>query len=58
LRLGVAAATTRGLGEAEMTVLGSSIAELIDAAAEKRLDAAVPRAAQEVAGLCDRYPIY
>jgi len=58
LRLGVAAATTRGLGEAEMTVLGTCIADLIEAAAADRLDAAVPGAAQEVARLCERHPIY
>jgi len=58
LRLGVAAATTRGLGEAEMTILGTCIADLIHAAAEDRLDAAVPGAAQAVARLCQRHPIY
>jgi glycine hydroxymethyltransferase len=58
LRLGVAAATTRGLGEAEMTVLGACIADLIEAAAADRLDAAVPGAAREVARLCERHPIY
>jgi len=57
LRLGVAAATTRGLGEADMTALGTCIADLIDAAAAERLDVAVPGAARTVADLCERYPI-
>ena len=58
LRLGVAAATTRGLGEAEMTTLGSCIADLIEAAAADRLEAAVPGAVRTVADLCERYPVY
>jgi glycine hydroxymethyltransferase len=58
LRLGVAAATTRGLGEAEMITLGTCIADLIRAAADGDLEAPVTNAKQEVARLCERYPIY
>jgi glycine hydroxymethyltransferase len=58
LRLGVAAATTRGLGDADMTTLATCIADLIEAAAEARLDASVPGAAEAVADLCERNPIY
>ncbi len=58
LRLGVAAATTRGLDEADMTVLAASIADLIEAAGEARLDEAVAGAAEAVADLCGRHPIY
>jgi glycine hydroxymethyltransferase len=58
LRLGVAAATTRGLDNADMTTLATCIADLIEAAAEARLDASVPGAAEAVADLCERNPIY
>ncbi len=56
LRLGVAAATTRGLGEAEMAQLGSCIADLIDGAAAGRLEAAAPDAAATVAKICGAFP--
>ncbi len=56
LRLGVAAATTRGLGEAEMAVLGTCIADLIEAAAAGRLDEGAVGPREKVAGLCAAYP--
>ncbi|MCP5083690.1 MAG: serine hydroxymethyltransferase [Alphaproteobacteria bacterium] len=56
LRLGVAAATTRGLKEAEMEVLATCIADLIEAAAAGDLEAAAPGAWAKVAQLCKDYP--
>ena len=58
LRLGVAAATTRGLDEDDMRFLGGTIADLIDAAGENKLEAVAPTAARRVAALCARHPIY
>lgn len=57
LRLGVAAATTRGFGAAEIDVLGEVIAEVIDSINEldeQRIDAWRSR----VLELCERFPIY
>ena len=56
LRLGVAAATTRGLGAAEMATLGACIAELIKGAAGGRLAAAAGDAKVKVAQICEAYP--
>jgi glycine hydroxymethyltransferase len=57
LRLGVAAATTRGFDEVAMTQLGECIADLIVAAGEGRLAAVTDHAGSVVAALCDRFPI-
>ncbi|MCP4329622.1 MAG: serine hydroxymethyltransferase [Alphaproteobacteria bacterium] len=57
LRLGVSAATTRGLGEMEMIELGTSVADLIIAASEGRLDHAAPNARTIVARLCVAFPV-
>ncbi len=56
LRLGVAAATTRGLGEAEMVQLGTCIADLIEGASAGRLEAAAAGASVAVAEMCKAYP--
>jgi len=58
LRLGSAAATTRGLKEAEFKTLGSVIADLIFASAVGEDDAAVESAKPVVADLCTRFPVY
>ena len=52
LRLGVSAATTRGLGLSEMEMLGECIAELIHAEARLEPGPAVARARHLVAELC------
>ena len=57
LRLGVAAATSRGIDEAAMVELAECIAELILAASAGRLDQAVPKATRVVASLCDRFNV-
>ena len=57
LRLGVAAATTRGLGTAEFEVLGNTIATLVEHAVQHD-DAVVDVAKSTIAGLCERFPIY
>lgn len=57
LRLGVAAATTRGLSGTEMIELGTAIADLIDAESEGQLDQAVKDAKQTVMNLCEQFPI-
>ena len=58
LRLGVAAATTRGLDESAMEELGTCIADLIDAAAAGNLNKAAIEAEQKVAQLCAAHPLY
>ena len=57
LRLGVAAATTRGFDAAAMVTLGSCIADLILGASAGRLDAVAASTGPVVAGLCDEFPI-
>ncbi|MEM7222979.1 MAG: serine hydroxymethyltransferase [Pseudomonadota bacterium] len=56
LRLGVSAATTRGLGEAEMGTLGETIADLIDGAAKDGSEEVVETAKRTVARLCEDFP--
>jgi glycine hydroxymethyltransferase len=57
LRLGVAAATTRGLGQKEFQQLGGIIATLFDNC--ERPDQALIEASQSaVLALCERFPIY
>jgi len=56
LRLGVAAATTRGMDEAGMAELATCIADLINAAGKGELDGVVPGAKSKVASLCQRFP--
>ena len=58
LRLGVAAATTRGIDAAGMAELAECIADLILGASAGRLDAVVPDAATVVAALCDRFDVH
>ena len=53
VRLGTAAATTRGMGEAEMEQIGKLICRLID-----EQDAAVPEVKEAVLDLCERFPLY
>ncbi len=57
LRLGVAAVTTRGLGEGDMVTLGDAIAEILLATTDGNSQPAVDRARQLVRELCDRYPV-
>ena len=57
LRLGVAAATTRGLGEAEFETLGAIIAGLIRAG--ENLDTELIESSRDrVLELCERFPVY
>ncbi|MES0884006.1 serine hydroxymethyltransferase [Roseibium sp. SCP14] len=58
VRLGTAAATTRGLKEAEFVELGTIIADLIAATAANTLDEVTPKAQKRARSLCDRFPIY
>lgn len=58
LRIGTAAATTRGLKDAEFRQLGDIIADLIDAGTGGEMDAAVSKARDDVSRLCARFPIY
>lgn len=58
LRLGTAAATTRGMAEAEFRQLGAVIADLVLAEAEERAEAVLPACQAKVAELCARFPIY
>ena len=58
LRLGVAAATTRGLAEPEFEILGGLIADLIKAEAGTTAHSATSKAGAVVADLCNQFPIY
>lgn len=57
LRLGVAAATTRGFDENAMRALGICIADLICTASDGRLEAVAAGARNTVAALCEKFPL-
>ncbi len=57
LRLGVSAATTRGIDEAGMIELANCIADLILAASDGDLQKVAPSAQDAVARLCERFQI-
>ena len=57
LRLGVSAATTRGLGTEEMNFLGDCISQLLEAAANGTLAAAAEAARPVIASICQRFPL-
>ncbi|WP_170327503.1 serine hydroxymethyltransferase [Ruegeria arenilitoris] len=58
LRLGVSAATTRGMKETEFEELGNMIADLIEAEAAGDTAATVSRCKATVAELCSSFPTY
>jgi glycine hydroxymethyltransferase len=58
LRLGVGAATTRGLVETDFAELGNIIADVIEAEAIGDLDNVIVDAQKRVARMCISYPIY
>ncbi|MES0828135.1 serine hydroxymethyltransferase [Ruegeria sp. SCP11] len=58
LRLGVSAATTRGMKETEFEELGNLIANLIEAEAAGVTDGTVSRCKAAVADLCAAFPAY
>lgn len=58
IRLGVAAATTRGMKEGELRILGNLIADLIESEARGNLDTVAENAKAKVAELTKAFPIY
>jgi glycine hydroxymethyltransferase len=58
LRLGVAAATTRGMKDSEFRTLGTLIADLIEAEASGNADGAVAIVKTRVAALTKAFPVY
>ncbi|MEP9374728.1 serine hydroxymethyltransferase [Mesorhizobium sp. KR1-2] len=58
MRLGVSAATTRGMKEDEFRTLGNVIADLIEAEAAGNADAVVEASKVKVAQLAEAFPIY
>lgn len=58
LRLGVSAATTRGLVETDFAELANIIADMIEAEAIGDLDTVIVAAQRRVARICSDYPIY
>ncbi len=60
IRLGSAAATTRGFGRDEFRAVGRHIVEVLGALAHRRADngATEARVREEVRELCARFPIY
>lgn len=58
IRLGSAAATTRGLGEAEFGQIGGWIADILAAARDGNAAETVARVRAEVDALCKRFPVY
>jgi glycine hydroxymethyltransferase len=57
LRLGVAAATTRGLGSEDFKILGEIIADLINNCKSKN-EVLVEENRNKILALCQRFPIY
>ena len=57
LRLGVSAATTRGLGSKEFEILGAIIAQLIDNGAREN-SVLFEQCHNQVLALCNEFPIY
>ena len=57
LRLGVAAATTRGLASDDFKILGEIIADLINNCGSKN-DALIEQNRNKILALCKRFPIY
>lgn len=57
LRLGVAAVTTRGLGEAQMAEIASMVSTVIDRYGAGDLEDAKTVLKQNVASLCQQYPL-
>jgi glycine hydroxymethyltransferase len=57
LRLGVAAATTRGLGGKDFKILGEIISQLINNC-ESINDALIAENRNKILALCERFPIY
>jgi glycine hydroxymethyltransferase len=55
VRLGTAALTSRGMGPAEMTRIGTWIADVLDAPASRQVADAV---AAEIGELCAEFPLY
>ncbi len=53
MRFGSPAATTRGMGEAEMAEIGNAIVKII-----KEGEAAVPEVKEQVVALCEKFPLY
>jgi glycine hydroxymethyltransferase len=58
MRLGVAAATTRGMKEYEFRTLGNIIADLIEAESAGKADGVIEKASAKVAELTRAFPIY
>ena len=60
IRLGTPAATTRGFGPEEFTMVGNMIVEVLDGLAASNGDnsAIEQKVRKEVRELCDRFPIY
>ncbi len=58
LRLGVSAATTRGLDENAISLLGDCIGDLILSASEGQFDQVTEGARKIVAELCSKFPVY
>jgi glycine hydroxymethyltransferase len=55
VRIGTAALTSRGMGAAELEQVGHWIADVLDAPQDEAVSS---RVAQQVAELCQRFPIY
>jgi glycine hydroxymethyltransferase len=55
IRVGTPALTTRGMGEAEMDLVGDLIARVLDAPEDERVAGMVKA---EVVRLCDRFPLH
>lgn len=58
MRLGSSAATTRGLKEEEFRVLGTVIADLIDAETQGRTNEVIEGAKVKIAELTSKFPVY
>jgi glycine hydroxymethyltransferase len=58
IRLGTAAATTRGFNEGEFVQVGNWVADVLEAHGTDSQDATVARVLAEINTLCAKFPIY
>lgn len=58
LRIGTPAATTRGFGTEEMTLVATAICDILDALQEGDADAVIQDARARMNALCGKFPVY
>lgn len=58
IRVGTPAGTTRGFKQREFTIIGNAIGDVVDALAQGNAEQTIKDTAQNMIGLCHRFPVY